>query len=231
MESPNHYELLCVTPEATADEIRTAYRRLIRVYHPDLASDAGAAMTRRLNEAQHLLLNPVLRADYDRRLHLRPERQAWRPTQQAQPTQQPQPTSPAQRRWNPLLLGGWAIAMMASLVTIAVATVVVFVSCYAGPLTLSTPRIIPPLVIAVGWLVAGMPRVSKLLVVLLVAGSLLWPVSALGVQPFALLGASLSPATLPLVTLCALAVAALRVSAPRFTLLMRIRPAHRPSPA
>jgi hypothetical protein len=231
MESPNHYELLCVTPEATADEIRTAYRRLIRVYHPDVASDAGTAMTRRLNEAQRLLLSPALRADYDRQLHLRPapERQ---PQQTSRPApRQAQPAQQAQPAWNPLLLGGWAVTMMASLLTITIATVVVFVSCYAGPLTLSTPRIIPPLVIAVGWLVAGMPRTSKLLVVLLIAGSLLWPVSALGVPPFSLLATSLSPAVLPLVTLCALAVAVLRVSAPRFTLLMRIRPAHRPSQA
>src|ERR1700712_1539651 len=58
MDSPTHHELLCVSPDATADEIRASYRRLIRIYHPDVAGDAGAAMTLRLNEAQDALLNP-----------------------------------------------------------------------------------------------------------------------------------------------------------------------------
>ena len=71
MESPNHYEVLCVTPDATAAEIRTSYRRLIRNYHPDVAGAAGAAMTLRLNDAQASLLDPTLRARLDSQLRAR----------------------------------------------------------------------------------------------------------------------------------------------------------------
>ena len=71
MEPPSHYELLCVTPEATAEEIRTSYRRLIRMYHPDAAGAAGAAMTLRLNEAQRVLLDPTLRRQLDERMRAR----------------------------------------------------------------------------------------------------------------------------------------------------------------
>ena len=71
MESPNHYEVLCVTPDATAAEIRTSYRRLIRIYHPDVAGSAGSAMTLRRNDAQASLLDPTLRARLDSQLRAR----------------------------------------------------------------------------------------------------------------------------------------------------------------
>ena len=38
----NYYEVLEVTPNATSDEIKIAYRRLARKYHPDVNKDHDA---------------------------------------------------------------------------------------------------------------------------------------------------------------------------------------------
>ncbi|MDP3230521.1 MAG: DnaJ C-terminal domain-containing protein [Acidovorax sp.] len=67
MEFKNYYETLGVTPGATADEIKKAYRKLARKYHPDVSKepDAVARMTD-LNEANAVLSDPEKRAAYDR---------------------------------------------------------------------------------------------------------------------------------------------------------------------
>jgi hypothetical protein len=244
MESPNHYELLCVTPEATADEIRAAYRRLIRVYHPDVASPAGGAMTLRLNDAQRELLDPVLRASYDRGLRAR----SYAGMPQAAPRMSPQPRSrqpsasgwhtgaPRTRPrtvevgWHPGLFGFWLAIMLASICAALVATAVVFVHSYAGPLTLTTPRLIPPIVIAIAWLVGGISRPPNLLIALMVIGAALWPLTVAGIDPFTIF-ASLPTGVLPSLTIIACSVVALRTSAPRASALSRSRPLHHTSAA
>jgi hypothetical protein len=238
MDTPTHYELLCVTPEATADEIRNSYRRLIRLYHPDVAGAAGEAMTLRLNDAKHELLDPSLRARYDRAhayaayagastrsstTYARrpaPAREApihddWRPPASERDDR------PAAARPTELRL--WMGIAVGSIAVIIAITVIVFAWSYSGELGLTTPRVIPPLVVAVAWLVAGLSRPSKLFVALLVIGCALWPLSALGVPPFALLTDSVPIAVLAAVTVLGLAVLALRVSAPRIGRLSRVR--------
>jgi hypothetical protein len=60
------YELLEVSPRASADVIQAAYRVLVRVQHPDLNATAEAAQrTRELNAAYHILSDPERRARYD----------------------------------------------------------------------------------------------------------------------------------------------------------------------
>lgn len=66
MGSPTHYEVLGVSPRASADEIRAAYRAAARTVHPD-AGGSPAAM-RTLNAAWHVLGDPARRAVYDRSL-------------------------------------------------------------------------------------------------------------------------------------------------------------------
>ena len=34
-ETPNYYELLCLDPGASKDDIKKAYRRQARLFHPD----------------------------------------------------------------------------------------------------------------------------------------------------------------------------------------------------
>lgn len=76
VSTSDYYAALEVEPTATNDDIRRAYRRLVRVYHPDLnPEDPNAAdRTRMINEAYTVLRDPSARAAYDS--GLRPRRDA-----------------------------------------------------------------------------------------------------------------------------------------------------------
>lgn len=67
MDAPkNHYDTLGVARDATADDIRKAYRRLARKYHPDVSKEADAqSRMREINEAHDVLGNADKRAEYD----------------------------------------------------------------------------------------------------------------------------------------------------------------------
>lgn len=60
------YRILQVLPTADQDEIKVAYRRLARRYHPDRApDDLSIARMIELNQAWELLGDPAKRAAYD----------------------------------------------------------------------------------------------------------------------------------------------------------------------
>src|SRR5688572_22376182 len=62
------YELLQVSPQASLNVIRAAYRALARDYHPDInATPAAARHMLRLNDAYDVLSDPIRRARYHRR--------------------------------------------------------------------------------------------------------------------------------------------------------------------
>ncbi|MEO1146879.1 MAG: J domain-containing protein [Cyanobacteria bacterium J06638_22] len=63
----NYYQILNVAKEATPDDIKRAYRRLARQYHPDLnPGDKAAEETfKDIGEAYEILSDPDRRAKYD----------------------------------------------------------------------------------------------------------------------------------------------------------------------
>lgn len=65
--SPDHYEVLKVPRGASADEIKSAYRKLARELHPDVnkAPDAAKKFAQ-VQEAYDLLSDPKKREHYDR---------------------------------------------------------------------------------------------------------------------------------------------------------------------
>jgi hypothetical protein len=61
------YQLLGVAPEASAREIKSAYRKLAREWHPDVsASPEAHSKFSEISEAYHILSDPKRRAAYDR---------------------------------------------------------------------------------------------------------------------------------------------------------------------
>jgi curved DNA-binding protein len=66
MKFKDYYQTLGVPREASADDIKHAYRRLARKYHPDLNKEADAeARFKELGEAYEVLKDPEKRAAYD----------------------------------------------------------------------------------------------------------------------------------------------------------------------
>lgn len=67
MNIRTHYDNLHIPQNASADEIRQAYRRLSKQYHPDInpSSDAHRIM-QLINQAYEVLSNPQKRAEHDR---------------------------------------------------------------------------------------------------------------------------------------------------------------------
>ncbi|BBL68314.1 J domain-containing protein [Methanoculleus chikugoensis] len=61
-----HYEILGVSTDATSDEIRAAYRRLAKRYHPDINHDPDAGERFiAIQQAYETLIDPDARARYD----------------------------------------------------------------------------------------------------------------------------------------------------------------------
>ncbi len=66
MEFKDYYSILGVEPSAGDAEIKTAYRRLARKYHPDVSQEAGAEeQFKAVNEAYEALRDPQKRKAYD----------------------------------------------------------------------------------------------------------------------------------------------------------------------
>ena len=66
LQFTDHYAVLGVAPNASRDEIRTAWRAAARRWHPDLNNDPDAPeMMRRVNQAWEVLRDSESRARYN----------------------------------------------------------------------------------------------------------------------------------------------------------------------
>ncbi|EJE98653.1 chaperone DnaJ, partial [Liquorilactobacillus mali KCTC 3596 = DSM 20444] len=65
-EIRNPYEVLGVSKDASAADIKKAYRKLSKKYHPDLNKEPGAEEKfKEINEAYEILSDPQKKAQFD----------------------------------------------------------------------------------------------------------------------------------------------------------------------
>ncbi|MDH3639695.1 MAG: DnaJ domain-containing protein [Gammaproteobacteria bacterium] len=66
MKFKDYYQIMSVPRDATQDEIKRAYRKLARKYHPDVSKETNAeARFKEVGEAYEVLKDPQKRAAYD----------------------------------------------------------------------------------------------------------------------------------------------------------------------
>ncbi len=66
MDYKDYYKIMGVARDASQDEIKRAYRKLARKYHPDVSKEPDAeARFKEVNEAYEVLRDPEKRAAYD----------------------------------------------------------------------------------------------------------------------------------------------------------------------
>jgi len=67
MQYKDYYKILGIPRDATKEQIKRAYRKLARKYHPDVSKEPDAeARFKEVNEAHEVLHDPEKRAAYDR---------------------------------------------------------------------------------------------------------------------------------------------------------------------
>jgi curved DNA-binding protein CbpA len=70
-QTDNYYRILGVESTATDGAIKTAYRKLVLIYHPDRSNEPNAvAIFTRIQRAYEVLSHPTHRQDYDRQLEI-----------------------------------------------------------------------------------------------------------------------------------------------------------------
>ncbi len=74
MDYKDYYQIMGVARDASQDEIKRAYRKLARKYHPDVSKEPGAEEKfKELQEANEVLKDPEKRAAYEQLGTLRPQ--------------------------------------------------------------------------------------------------------------------------------------------------------------
>ncbi|MFV8248498.1 J domain-containing protein [Bdellovibrio bacteriovorus] len=95
----SHYDILNVSKNASTEEIRTAYRRLMKTYHPDRYQNdpqklrAATEVMKKLNVSRDILMDPMARQRYDATVKSAPKTTA-KPTTAAQASAKPESAQP-----------------------------------------------------------------------------------------------------------------------------------------
>ena len=110
MAAANHYELLQIAPDASQQELRQAFRRLSKRYHPDttdLPAEQAEEVFRHLQQAYLTLSDPERRRLYD--VSLRPVPQPLQSLRVSVPQPVPVRRALSGGEWFALLLLGVAV--------------------------------------------------------------------------------------------------------------------------
>ena len=73
----NYYEMLEVSRDASEEVIRAAYKAQTAKYHPDNVISGDESKMKEINLAYETLSDPVLRAEYDKKLE-NEEKKLWK---------------------------------------------------------------------------------------------------------------------------------------------------------
>jgi len=73
-----YYEVLGVSRTASDAEIKSAFRRLVKKYHPDLTPGVEGSKFREIVDAFRAVSDPQKRKAYDRRIQRAEEESRWR---------------------------------------------------------------------------------------------------------------------------------------------------------
>lgn len=65
MQLPDYYAVLEIPTNASLEQIKQSYRRLARLYHPDINKGSENVRIKQLNEAYTVLSDPMKRTAYD----------------------------------------------------------------------------------------------------------------------------------------------------------------------
>ena len=150
MSDETHYTVLGIPEGATQDEIKRAYRELIRQVHPDHVPNASPYWKRaaeekskELNEAYHVLIDPKRRWSYDEQLarhrgRFVPASTSWSPEVDVTPPHgsDNRPSDPQKRsrkrgyNWQPLI--HWACKYPFLAGCLALIILVPVVSVFSG---------------------------------------------------------------------------------------------------
>ena len=94
----SHYTTLGIAPDASAEEIRRAYRILARRYHPDVNPGMDSkSKFQKISEAYTVLSDPSKRSTYDTEIRVNQKIHSARP---ASARKRPQPSTPFQQPKN-----------------------------------------------------------------------------------------------------------------------------------
>jgi hypothetical protein len=112
----DHYAVFGLTPRAEPVELKERYRLLMRLTHPDFASEATAGWpddaATRVNRAYEILSSPVLRRDYDEQLAPAPRPgRAGEPAKAERGYAVQQARRVEKRAWKLNRTAAWALAL------------------------------------------------------------------------------------------------------------------------